>query len=77
MEGKFSSPAVYSALAILSEEPTRLLNIFGNQKISMEGFYYLHLCKNGVFRYITVDDWFPTKSRIPLFLHSNPVNGIS
>lgn len=29
--GKFTSPALYSALTILSEDPTRVLNVFGNQ----------------------------------------------
>ena len=31
VSGKFTSPALYSALTILSEEPTRVFNILGNQ----------------------------------------------
>ena len=37
------------------------MNIVQNQDISFEGIYYLHLCQDGVWRYITIDDHLPVR----------------
>lgn len=77
--GKFTSPALYSALTVLSEDPTRVLSLFGNQEYNEYGIYHVNICKDGVWRYIVVDDYFPVKilaKKTLLFLHSFSKNGI-
>lgn len=77
--GKFTSPALFSALAILSEDPTRVLSLLGNQEYNEYGIYYVNICKDGVWRYIVVDDYFPVKNlakKTLLFLHSFSKNGV-
>ena len=77
---KFTSYAVYSALTILAEEPTLVLNLFGHQEINHSGIYYVNLCKDGVWRYIVIDDFMPVKSSIRrtlMFLNSFPHNKMS
>ena len=72
--GKYTNPYLYSALTILSEDPSLVLPLFGDQTINQEGIYHVNLCKDGVWRYIFVDDNFPVKSiagrKHMLFLHS-------
>jgi hypothetical protein len=77
--GKFSSSAVYCALAILCEDPSRVLTLFENQELNVSGVYYVYLCKDGVWRYVVVDDYLPVKSllkRTLLHLHTVPKNGV-
>lgn len=41
--------------------------------------YYAHLCKDGVWRYVVVDDFVPVKilrKRSLLHMHTLPRNGI-
>ena len=55
----------FSALAEFPEEVTRLLCLPGKPKspqtANTTGVYDVRLCKNGEWRYIRVDDYFPCK----------------
>jgi hypothetical protein len=72
--GKYTNPYLYSAISILSEMPALILALFGNQTVSENGAYYVNLCKDGVWRFVIVDDYVPVKSiagkKQMLFLHS-------
>ena len=73
ISGKFTSPAVYSALTILAEEPARVLDLIGNQEFNQNGIYFVHVCKDGIWRYILIDDYLPVKillKRSLLFAHT-------
>ena len=79
VQGKYTSSAVLSALAILAEDPMRVASIVGNQKVNDTGIYSLHLCKEGVWRYVLIDDFMPVKvvqRRSLLFLNSLTRNSI-
>lgn len=75
--GKYTSCAVYSALSILAEEPALILNLLSNQEINHQGIYHINLCKDGVWRYIIVDDFMPIKTSLRrnlMCLNSYPQN---
>jgi hypothetical protein len=50
------------------------MSIFNGQEATEEGAYHICLCKDGVWRYIIVDDFMPIKSiagrKQMLFIHS-------
>jgi hypothetical protein len=60
--GKYTNTYLYSALTILAETPTQLLSLFGGQEFNEEGAYHVCLCKDGVWRYVVVDDFMPIKT---------------
>ena len=72
--GKYTNPYLYSALTILAEDPSRILGIFGNQQANENGIYHINLCKDGVWRYVIIDDFVPVKiyegRKYLLFVHS-------
>ena len=72
--GKYTNPYLYSALSILAEHPARILTLFNNQTFNDSGLYHINLCKDGVWRYIIIDDHMPVKSiagrKQMLFMHS-------
>lgn len=73
MMGKFTSPALYSALAILSEEPSRVLSLIGHQEQNQNGIYSVQLCQDGIWKYVIIDDFMPVKillRRSLLFAHT-------
>ena len=71
--GKYTNPYLYCALCMLAEWPERVLALFGDQRVNQEGVYYVSLCRDGVWRYVIVDDFMPVKSmagrKQMLFLH--------
>ncbi len=60
--GKYTNPYLYSALTILAEEPTKIIQLFGEQQANEDGIYSINLCRDGVWRYVLVDDFIPVKS---------------
>lgn len=48
-----------AALSALAENPQRLMNLFGSQIYNENGFYYVRICQDGVWRYVIIDDFIP------------------
>ena len=63
-KGKYTNPYLYSALTILAEEPSCILQLFGDQEGNESGIYRVNLCRDGVWRYVIVDDFVPVKATI-------------
>lgn len=64
---------MYSALTILAEDPARVLNLIGTQELNQNGIYYVNICKDGIWRYLIVDDYMPVKillKRSLMFAHT-------
>lgn len=60
------------ALASLAEMPKLVERLFVTQTYSKDGLYRLKLCKNGEWRDITVDDYFPVHVEgYPIFSKAN------
>lgn len=57
--GKLTNPFLFSAITILAEYPHLVIPLIYNQTINSTGFYYVKLCKDGVWRYVIVDDYIP------------------
>lgn len=71
--GSYTSANLYCALVVLADQPNRIANLLENQELSPEGLYYVRLCKDGVWRYVLVDDFLPIrvhKKKHLLFLHT-------
>jgi len=54
-----SSPQFLSTLSVLAEREENIKRLIENQKVNSNGFYYVRLNINGVWRYIAVDDSLP------------------
>ena len=64
--GTFSSPQFLSTLSCLAEREENIKRLIESQKINENGFYYVRLNINGVWRYISVDESLPEIDEIPL-----------
>lgn len=57
--GKLSSAQFLSTLSVLAENEDNIKRLIEDQKVNKNGFYYVRLNINGVWRYISVDDYLP------------------
>lgn len=64
--GSMSSPQFLSTLSCLAEREENIKRIIENQKTNSNGFYYVRLNINGVWRYIAVDDNLPERNGKPV-----------
>jgi len=46
-------------MAALSEYPEIVKGLMSNQTYNIEGCYSVKVCRDGVWRYILIDDWLP------------------
>ena len=60
MDSKTSTPLFYSFIAALSEQPSKLKELFVNKFRNPFGVYGLYAYKNGCKKEILLDDSFPT-----------------
>lgn len=58
-QGSLLTSTVLSVLSALAETPQRIQRLLEDQTYSELGCYYVRICKDGVWRYIVVDDHFP------------------
>jgi calpain-15 len=48
-----------AALALITERPRLLRRILLTQTVNNEGVYFVRICHNGLWKTITIDDYFP------------------
>jgi hypothetical protein len=41
-----------------------------DQRVNKDGYYYVRLCVDGVWRYVLVDDWLPFREKQAM--HAGP-----
>jgi calpain-15 len=58
--GTLSCPSFLSVLSCLAERERNIKRLIENQQLNPNGFYLVRLNINGVWRYISVDDFLPT-----------------
>lgn len=51
----------------MAEQPERIIELFETHEVNEYGIYALRLCKNGEWRTVIVDDFFPCKGSNPVF----------
>ena len=61
-----SSPQFLSTLSCLAEREIHIKKLIEDQKFNSNGFYYVRLNINGVWRYIVVDDALPEADEIAI-----------
>ncbi|KAL4504471.1 hypothetical protein ABPG72_009917 [Tetrahymena utriculariae] len=78
--GVVQIPYLVTVLNILKEFPNKIMNILENQTLNDTCLYYVRLCLDGVWKYISVDDQLPcvrkskaTKTE-PSFLDLRPIS---
>ena len=54
-----NNPYLASALSALAEYPLRVQNLFEDQELSEQSIYFVKICKDGVWRYVILDDLLP------------------
>ena len=64
--GSMSSPQFLSTLSCLAERENHIKRLIEDQKINRNGFYYVRLNINGVWRYVVVDDSLPESDDIAI-----------
>lgn len=64
--GLLSSAQFLSTLSCLAEREENIKRLIENQKTNPNGFYYVRLNINGVWRYIAVDDNLPELNGKPV-----------
>jgi hypothetical protein len=57
--GTLSCPSFLSVLSCLAERERNIKRLIESQQFNQNGFYYVRLNINGVWRYISVDDFLP------------------
>lgn len=60
-----------SVLSVLSEDPQRIKRLFKTDRMSNEGVYCIEICKNGTWREVVIDDYFPCDMNEPVFSHAH------
>lgn len=58
--GQLSSPSFLSVVSCLAERERNIKRLIENQEYNSNGFYYIRLNINSVWRYFAVDDLLPT-----------------
>lgn len=56
-----------SALTAISENPSRIRQMFVTDKINKEGMFGVNMYKDGEYTLVLVDNLFPTKNNKPVF----------
>ena len=52
-----------SVLSVLAEHPNRIRKLFITETINDYGIYAVKICKNGEWRHVIVDDFFPCSNK--------------
>ena len=63
--GRYSSPEFLSTLCCLSENERNIKRIIEDQSVNSDGFYFVRVNQNAVWRYICVDDYIPIQGKVP------------
>ena len=56
-----------SSLSVLAEQPERIIELFESHEVNAYGIYAIRLWKNGEWRTVIIDDFFPCKGLTPVF----------
>lgn len=59
VEGNLGDSWFASALACLAEKPALLQKLFISDNFSQHGVYKVQICKSGIWKELTIDDYFP------------------
>lgn len=80
-KGDLNNYYLLSSLSIVSEKPSIIQNIFEDQTLNNQsGCYFVKLCQNGVWRYITIDDYLPInddKQNEPAFIQPRLIDKVN
>ena len=72
LQGKLGDCWLMSAVASLSERPELVQRLFITKRVNRKGFYRLRFCIGGMWRTVTVDDYFPCEPKGgPIFSRGN------
>lgn len=72
LQGKLGDCWFMSAVASLSERPELVQRLFITRKVNRKGIYRLRFCVGGIWKTVTVDDYFPCEPRGgPIFSRGN------
>ena len=63
--GRFSSPQFLSTLSCLAEKESNIKKIIEDQKFNIDGFYFIRIFLNSVWRYVMIDDNVPLLKGLP------------
>ena len=60
-----------SSLSVLAEKPDRIRRLFVTEEVNEYGIYAVRICKNGEWRQVVVDDFFPCAGITPAFSNAH------
>lgn len=64
--GQFETWNLMSALACIAERPQLISRLLEQQRVNKDGYYYVRLCVDGVWRYSLVDDFLPFRDNVSM-----------